>query len=411
MKLRRFGVKAQTFITRPVELDKRMTILEGSVRSSKTFAMMVKLLALCRYDVEGQRVITGKSKNSIYRNVLLDLFNLVGKRNYSYNRQTGELWLFGSMWIVIGAKDEGSEAQIRGMTIGIAYSDETTLMPRSFFMQLMARMSPENARFYSTTNPADPYHYLKREYIDKKELADEIETIHFTLDDNPNLSRKVRQIYERMYTGVFYLRFILGLWVVAEGAIYRDAWTFVTKYTDATRPVALRNRGGHQRRVIAIDYGTVNPMVMLDIFDTGLQHFVDREYYWDSKKEMKQKTDAQYVQDFIAFVNAGGPEAFDIVVDPSAASFIAALQEAGYYVTDADNEVIDGIRMTSTLLHRRMVAYHESCENFEREMQTYAWNDKKAQLGEEEPIKTNDHTPDAFRYYVKTTVPNWRLAA
>lgn len=415
-RLRRFGAKAHKFITRPVCFDRRITILEGSVRSSKTFSMMVKLLALCRYEVGGQRVITGQSKNTIYQNVLLDLFELVGRRNYSYNRQTGELMLFGVRWIVIGAKDEGSEKLIRGMTIGIAYSDETALMPRSFFLQLLARMSPEGARLYCTTNPDNPYHYLKREFMDNKELSGDIEVIHFTLADNPNLSARVRALYERMYVGVFYLRFILGLWVVAEGAIYRDVWAKAEKYTAAQRPAGLSQRGGYQRRCIAIDYGTTNPTVFLDVFhatalvDKRQRHFVDREYYWDSNKEMRQKTDAEYADDLEAFIAEGGAEGADIILDPSAASFAAELRGRGLVVTDADNEVIDGIRMTAALLGNGMVAYSEQCENFEREMQTYAWNKKKAEAGEEEPIKQNDHSPDGFRYYVKTTIPNWRLA-
>lgn len=424
--LRRFGLKAHSFITRPVELDRRMTILEGSVRSSKTFSMMVKLLALCKYRVGGQRVITGVSKNTIYQNVLIDLFDLVGRKNYHYNRQTGELYLFGVRWIVVGARDEGSEKLIRGMTIGIVYSDEVSLMPKSFFLQLMARMSPAGARFYATTNPDNPYHYLKRDFIDNAELRNDLEVIHFTLDDNPNLSRRTREMYERMYTGVFYMRFILGLWVVAEGAIYRDVWDRVHKYglTEriqltngvqthiAARPVGLRQRGGHVKRTIAIDYGTTNPCVFLDIFDDGLDLWVDREYYWDSRREMRQKTDREYADDLERFVAAGSAEFCDIVVDPSAASFIAELRLRGFVVIEADNEVADGIRMTSAMMGAGRVHVNiDECPNLEREMQTYAWNEKKAKAGEEEPIKANDHSPDAFRYKIKTHIPEWRLAA
>jgi PBSX family phage terminase large subunit len=416
-KLRRFGEKSHAFIVRPVCFDCRITILEGSIRSSKTFSMMVKLLALCKYEVGGQRVISGKSKNTIYQNVLLDLFELIGRRNYSYNRQTGELMLFGVRWIVIGAMDEGSEKLIRGMTIGIAYSDETALMPRSFFLQLLARMSPEGARLYCTTNPDNPYHYLKREFMDNKELlaAGDIEVIHFTLDDNPNLSTKVRKLYERMYVGVFYLRFILGLWVVAEGAIYRDVWEKVHKY--AVTPLGLRARFGHQKRCIAIDYGTTNPCVFLDIYDTGHGHYIDREYYWDSKLKMRSKTDKEYADDLEMFAAGrgawagdGSDEPFTIILDPSAASFRAELTSRGFYVRDADNEVIDGIRMTAALCNSGNVYLNERCENTDREMQTYAWNEKAAANGEEEPIKKNDHCPDAWRYYVKTEIPQWRLA-
>jgi PBSX family phage terminase large subunit len=420
VKLKRFGAKAHAFLMRHPAHDKRMTLLEGSVRSSKTVAMMVKLLALCRYEVDGQRVITGKSKNTIYQNVLIDLFDLVGKDNYGYNRQTGELWLYGVLWIVIGAKDEGSEALIRGMTIGICYSDETSLMPRSFFMQLMARMSPEGARFYGTTNPDNPYHYLKAEVMDRaKELPGGLTVIHFTLDDNPNISKATRAYYEKMFTGVFYLRYILGLWVVAEGAIYREAWAKATRYTAADRHPGLRNAGGHARRTITIDYGTHNPTVFLDVYDTFTGKIkVDREYYYDSQKAMHEKTDSEYADDLEAFARGtgewegqGSAEYFDIVLDPSAASFAAELRKRGYVVIDADNEVLDGIRMTASAISSGLIEIAAECVNGDREMQTYAWNAKKAKQGEEAPIKTHDHWPDALRYYVKTLVPEWRLAA
>lgn len=426
-KLKRFGRKALDFIRTPVELDPRITILEGSIRSSKTFAMLAKLLPLCRYQVDGSRVITGNSKGSIYRNVLHDLFSVIGKRNYRYNRNSGELWLFGVLWFVIGAKDERAEETIRGMTIGIAYSDETVLLPRSFFLQLLARMSPAGARLYCTTNPDNPYHFLKAEYMDNPELnagvpwtkateapetRGSLRVIHFTLDDNPNLDRAARQMYEKMYTGVFYLRMILGLWVIAEGAIYRDVWPKVLMYTEAERPLGLRMRGGHQRRYITIDYGTTNPTVFLDIYDTGRRHYVDREYYWDSKKEMRSKTDAEYADDLQKFIADGSPEMPIVVIDPSAASFIAELRKRGVPVMEADNEVLDGIRMTMTLVNSGALAVCDTCVMFAREMQTYAWNDKAAnKTGEEAPVKQHDHAPDAFRYYVKTMIPEWRLAA
>ena len=405
-RLKRFGQKAHTFITRPVADDKPMTILEGSIRSSKTFAVMAKLLPLCRYKVGGQRVITGVSKNTIYQNVLLDLFELVGRRNYRYNRQAGELTLFGVRWIVIGAKDEGSEKLIRGMTIGVAYSDEVALMPKSFFLQLMARMSPDGARFYGTTNPDNPYHYLKTEYIENPELVNDLEVIHFTLDDNPNLSRRTRERYERMYTGVFYRRFILGLWVIAEGAIYRDSLTDSTWYTDADRPIGLLQRPA--ARYIGVDYGTTNPCVFLDVYDDGRTMWQEKEYYWDSKKEFRQKTDQEYADDLELFA---GPDrrGLVVVVDPSASSFKVELVKRGFLVKNAVNDVSPGLRRTAAALRSGMYQVHTRCVHTKRELQTYAWNEKAAKRGEEEPIKQNDHAPDAVRYTVHTMLPTWRL--
>jgi PBSX family phage terminase large subunit len=222
-----FGPRALTFAMRPPESDCTINILEGAVRSGKTWSLHTKALYCCFYDVTGLKIFTGVSKQSIFNNVLKDLFDIVGPNNYSYNRQTGQLKLFDSDWLVIGAKDEGSERYIRGMTVGIAICDELTLMPRSFFQMLLSRMSPEGARLYGTTNPDNPYHWLKTDYLDNHELRARkiLWSDHFTMVDNPNLTSEFIESQKRLYTGFFYKRFIEGLWVMAEGAIYKDSWS------------------------------------------------------------------------------------------------------------------------------------------------------------------------------------------
>jgi PBSX family phage terminase large subunit len=413
VNLQPFGVKAYTFMTTPPQDDKFFTLLEGSIRSSKTWAMMMKLFLLCEYDVEGHRVITGKSKNSVHKNVLKDLFDLIGSENYRYSRTTGELWLFGVEWVVIGAKDEGSEALIRGMTIGICYSDETALMPKSFFDQLMGRMSPKGARFYGTTNPDTPFHYLMEEVINGEGYKGRINVIHFTLDDNPNLSPRTRRRYEAQFTGVFYQRFILGLWVVAEGAIYRDALGTQCEVTEDQWPIGLYT--SYARRLIFVDYGTVNPCVFLDVYDDGRTMWQDQEYYWDSRKEMKQKTDSELADDLDALVGAN-KRGVIVVCDPSAASFKLALNKRGYLVKDADNDVEAGLRRTASALHKGIYRIRKGGAGPKAntktwlELSTYAWDPKAAKRGEEAVIKANDHCPDAVRYGIHTMIPAARLA-
>lgn len=422
MNLKPFGKKAWDFIMTPVEDDPFFTLLEGSIRSSKTWAMMVKLLALSRYEVEGHKVITGRSKNAIRQNVLKDLFDMVGRGNYKYNNQTGLLYIFGTEWTVIGAKDEGSEALIRGMTIGVCYSDETVLMPKSFFLQLLARMSPEGARFYGTTNPDTPFHFLMDEVINNKDYLGDpndqenfpcrIKIIHFTLDDNPNLSARTRRRYESTYVGMFYQRFILGLWVVAEGAIYRDCLGHQCEADESNWPIGLFT--SYAARYIPVDYGTGNPTVFLDVYDDGRTLWQNKEYYWDSKKEMRQKTDEEYADDFEAFV---GPNRRGViaVVDPSAASFKLCLVKRGFMVKDAVNDVMPGIRRTSSALKMGMYKIRKGPNNEHNkktwlELSAYAWDEKKAKRGVEEPIKANDHAADPVRYVIHTMIPNWRLA-
>ena len=412
MKINRFGEKAHKFITTPIKDDSRITILEGSVRSSKTFAMHPKLLILNETGPEGLGIITGVSKNTIYDNVLRDLFDIIGKRNYRYNRMTGDLELFGKPWKVVGAKDEGSEKYIRGITLAKAYCDELILMPEAFFKQLLNRMSIEGARLYGTTNPGTPFHWLYREYItDPEKLASNmVKVLHFGLNDNPSLAAEYKDFIKSAYKGVFYQRFILGLWVVAEGAIYKDAWTDENIFTDA-EIAAKRLDKDYVDRYVVIDYGTTNPCVFLDIVDDGDTLWCLREYYWDSKEQTQQKTDAQYADDLQAWMT----EDSQIIVDPSAASFKAELLQRGIVSfgddINGDNEVLDGIRMTSAMLARKKFKVHESCTNTKIELQAYSWDEKAALRGEEKPLKEHDHTCDCVRMAIKTKIPSWRLAA
>ena len=408
-----FGVKAHTFITRHPNNDTKYTLLEGSVRSSKTWAVNAKIiLQLCKYMVSGKRVILGVTKQTVYKNILLDIFSVIGKDNYSYNRASGELWLFGTQWFVIGARDEASYKQILGMTIGVVIIDEWTEFPRSFTMQLFLRMSPPGARLYATSNPGTPQHYLFTEVIHDESFANDLTVIHFTLDDNPNIDNTTKAQIIASQKGVYYQRYILGLWVVAEGAIYKDAWSDDLYYDDSSVPITLYGQGGYVNHIIAVDYGTTNPCCFLEAIDDGECAWWDREYYWDSKKEMIQKTDQQYVEDLINFINDSrikfrrNPR---IIVDPSAASFKVACIQAGLWVVDADNDVEVGIRRVATLMTTKRNRFHRELINFHRERGLYAWDPKAAEKGKEEPIKMNDHAMDTVRYGDADLYPEWRI--
>jgi len=405
-----YGRRAERFAMRPLEEDCPINILEGAVRSGKTWSLIPKILYGCAYNVGGRRIITGVSKQSVYNNVLVDIFDWIGPKNYNYNQSTGKLRLFDTEWIVIGAKDEGSERYLRGITVGIAICDELSLMPQSFFQMLLTRMSPQGARLYGTTNPDSPYHWLKKDYLDNEELKANgtLWTDHFTMADNPNLTPEFVARQSRMYTGFFYKRFIQGLWVLAEGAIYKDSWSDGLLYASKDQPMGLKGEGGYQMRCIAVDYGTTNPMVFLDIYDDGTIYWVTREYYWDSVAEGRQKTDAEYASDLVEFIGLG--RGAMVIIDPSAASFKTELIRRGMWIADADNEVSEGIRVTSMLLNQKLIRFcRETTPRTVQEMQSYAWDKKAAERGEEKPLKTHDHGPDALRYFVKSQVPFWRL--
>jgi phage terminase large subunit len=100
-----------------------------------------------------------------------------------------------------------------------------------------------------------------------------------------------------------------------------------------------------------------------------------------------------------------------IILDPSAASFKAELRSRGLRIKDADNEVSDGIRMTSTMIAQNKIKMvKDKCRRSIGDITSYIWDEKAAQRGEEKPVKVADHGADALRYFVKTIIRARRLA-
>lgn len=399
----KWGPKHLEFICNPIQQDARINILDGSVRSGKTVAMIPKWLTYIEQGPPGLLLMTGVSKDTLYDNVLNDLFDTVGQENYTYNRQTGDLVLFGRKIKVIGAKDEGSEKYLRGKTLAGAYCDEVSLMPERFFNQLLNRMSVAGSKLYATTNPDTPFHYLYKNFLtDENKLASGmVKRYHMLLDDNPNLDPEYLNFIKGAYTGMWYKRMIEGQWVNAEGLIY-DSFNESMEYE------TLPEWDYPVDHFIAIDYGTTNPMVFLDIVDTGDIVYVDREYYWNSRTEQRQKSDNEYLQDLFKFM--GNAEKYTaVIIDPSAASFIALLRQNGVVVIEADNSVLDGIRLMSTMFNLGKLKVAKSCTNFRQELSVYQWDETSALKGIEKPVKANDHACDACRYFCKTIVQEWRM--
>lgn len=401
-----FGNKMLNFITTPFDQDARINILEGSVRSGKTVGMIPKWLNYIKYGPPGLLLMTGVSKDTIYDNVLQDLFDTLGTDNYKYNSQKGSLEIFSRKIKVIGAKDEGSEKYLRGKTIAGAYCDELTLMPEKFFKQLLNRMSVKGAKLYATTNPDSPYHYLYTEYItDEEKLSSGmVKAYHFMLDDNPNLDDEYKDFIRNAYTGFWYLRMIEGQWVVAQGAVY-DMWdkqenTFV----DEDLVPGFKHLA---QRYISIDYGAQNPTVFLDCWDDGDTVWILNEYYHDGRNT-KQKENSEYADDLIKFIGDQQPRF--VIIDPSAAAFKVTLRNRGIRTKDADNEVLEGIRMTATMIAKRKLKVHrKNCPNFLKEVSSYVWDEKAIERGVEQPLKANDHAMDAARYMIKTAIRPRRI--
>ena len=301
---------------------------------------------------------------------------------------------------IFGGKDERSQDLIQGITLAGVFFDEVALMPESFVNQATGRCSVDGSKFWFNCNPDGPYHWFKQNWIDRRKEKHLI-YLHFTMDDNLSLSEAVKQRYRGMYSGVFYKRYIQGLWCMAEGIIY-DMFSedhHVRKLKDFAGQLI-----GHNRYV-SCDYGTQNATVFL-LWEKGLDGvwYCTREYYYSGRDTGKQKTDSQYADDLEKWLN--GTRIRGIIVDPAAASFIAELRKRGYKVVKAKNDVEDGIRLVSTLLNLGKIVFEEGCVNTRKEFASYIWDEKAAEHGEDKPVKQFDHAMDALRYFCYTILNN-----
>ncbi|MCG8401380.1 MAG: PBSX family phage terminase large subunit [Firmicutes bacterium] len=372
------------------ESTARLNIWEGAVRSSKTICSIVRWLEYIKDGPPGDYLMTGKTERTLKRNILDPLEQIVGNKRFRYNRGMGEAYLAGRRIYVAGAADERAEGKIRGMTLAGAYGDELTLWPESFFKMLLSRLSVPGAKFFGTTNPDSPYHWLQAEYLKKEGL--DLRSWHFMLEDNPNLDPVYVGALKKEYAGLWYKRFILGLWVLAEGAIY-DMWDEDVHLIECPAK--------HQEYGVAIDYATATVMTFGLYGITGNKVYLIREYYYDAKKKGRQKTDSEFAGDFKVFLGDIVPR--NIYLDPSATSFKAELRKAGYnQVKDADNDVLNGIRLVATFLNTGRFFVDRSCQETAKEFASYVWDPKAQERGEDKPLKQNDHAMDRNRYFIFT---------
>jgi len=380
--------------------DGKYNFAIGSVRSGKTVASNFAFMKFAASDVPGPFIMLGRTEHSIRTNILTPFADFLG-RHFHYKAGARKLFLAGREIHVVGASDLKAEARIRGSTYAGALVDEITVIPEAVFRQLTYRLSVPGARLYGTTNPDSPYHWFKQQYLDKADNPDlAIKVWTFTFPDNPSLEESyIRKIKAESH-GLWYKRFIEGLWVLAEGAVFDffDDALHVIEYPP--------NRGSEY--AVGIDYGTTNPCAFAMIGynpETFPKLWVEKEYYYDSQKANRQKTDSEYAENLAAFVEGYPVQA--IYIDPSAASFKAEMRKCGIEnILDADNDVINGIRKVGEYLNSGSFKVCRQCKNAISEFSNYIWDAKAALRGIEKPLKQHDHMMDAMRYVLYTRYKN-----
>lgn len=394
--------------------SKDIIVADGAVRAGKTVIMSMSYVIWAMSNFNYCKFgMAGKTIGSFRRNVLFSLKIILKARGFKVIEHRTDNYLeikkgkIVNYFHIFGGKDERSQDIVQGFTSAGFFFDEVALMPESFVNQAIARCSEEGRKIWFNCNPDGPFHWFKVEWLDKLDEKNGFE-IHFLLDDNPSLSEKTKEFYRRNFRGVFYDRFILGLWVAAEGVIYS---MFNKKMIIDAIPKMVRIL----KKWIGVDYGQSNATVFILIglgSDNNL--YILDEYYHEGRKAQVQKSPSKYAKDFKKWLIANGVEGMpvryeDIFIDPSAKGFMLQLHEEGVNgIKEANNEVLKGIELMSSILDCNILRILKRCKNTIIEFSAYRWDPKAQEKGEDKPIKENDHAMDAIRYVINGTRLTWQ---
>lgn len=395
----------------------KIALWSGAVRSGKTFiSLFAFLFAILKAPRTGNIIIVGRTLDTINGNLMSLLTNpeifgpLVKYVKYTPGAKSAQI--LGRTVHLYGANDASSEAKIRGLTVSLAYVDEATILPESFWKMLVTRLSVDGARMLATTNPGSKSHWLRKEWILK---AREKNLVHFafTMDDNPSLSDEFKADMRASFAGVFYLRFIEGKWTNAEGAVY-SMWDEQRHLIDhADLPPISRTLA------VGMDYGTTNTTAALLLGLTDEQHprlvFIDEWHYSADEHHGETIPDIELSRQFRDWLTSKhGPDGDYIpapefvFLDPSAASMRAQLHQDGITPWPANNAVLDGIADIANLLTQDKLIVTTRCKTFLAEVTEYEWDAKASEEGRDEVVKRDDHAMDAARYAVRSTVAQWQ---
>ena len=379
------------------DYEKEAIVCDGAVRSGKTLAMGLSFFLWAMICFDGKRFgVCGKTIASLRRNVLaeilpqLEQLGAAWKEKRSENLVTVTFRGHRNQFYIFGGRDESSASLIQGITFAGILLDEVALMPQSFVEQACARCSVAGSRLWFNCNPAGPSHWFYKSWIQEAEKRNCLR-LHFTMDDNPSLTPQIRERYQKLYTGVFYRRFVLGQWAQAEGRVY-DFFE-----PEMAKPVP---EGRFEKWYISCDYGTVNPTSMgLWGLQKGVWYRTE-EFYFSSREAQRQMTDEEYADALKKLAGQRNIEA--VIVDPSAASFIEVLRRRGWRVRKAENDVVSGIRLVSDCLKDGRMIICQGCGALLKEMDEYVWD--LSSSAKDKVKKEHDHAMDDMRYFAATVL-------
>ena len=385
-------MEKQRFSRKQIEYWKnancRWNFKAGATRAGKTFIDYWMIMRRIRERIgkPGLVVILGVTKSTIERNVLEPMRQIYGDSMVGSINNSNRCYLFGEVVYCLGAEKVSQVSKIRGSSIKYCYGDEVAEWNEEVFELLKSRLDTDYSCFDGALNPQGPNHWLK-EFLDDTEL--DIYCQKYTIFDNPFLPKKFVDDLCKEYSGsVYYKRYILGEWALAEGLVY----PMFSREKHVVKGEIEFHR--NSQYFVSIDYGTVNPFA-IGVFEfDGRKSTMIKEFHHRGGSENRVDNEKYYKQ---MCDTIGKLPIQYILVDPSAAGFIETIKKyAKYIVKGADNDVLNGIQEVTKYLNMGLLKIHESCVETLKEFEGYAWDDKD----DDEVIKENDHHMDLIRYYI-----------
>ncbi len=359
---------------------KRINLLEGSVRSGKTWISLIlwaMWVATCPKDA--QFLMAAKTLTALERNNLNLLSSLVGADNFSFSTQAKKATLFGRTVYLEGASDVRAENKIRGLTLTGAYIDELTLVDEEFFIMLLSRLSEPEAKLFATTNPDSPNHWLMTNYINRAEAGElDFLRIKFLLDDNPYLTKEYVKNLKSEYTGVFYERFINGEWRAAEGVVYPDFANNPDEYIKKTPPEDINFA------TVGVDFGgnkSAHAFVCLG-FTKGFRSCVVLDEFY--LKE--QISPDRLCSEFVAFLKKQKEKykVYEAYCDSAETTLICGLKNAverEHIAVDVKKakktKILDRIRFFNTMIASGRFTVLANCKNVISALLCALWDSDK----------------------------------
>jgi len=375
----------------------KINIAHGSVRSGKTVGVVFRFMQALDMCPGTKIYICGKTFDTAYRNVVRLIMESEEMAIFRpFCSWSGKTFYFKNKEVtLLGAKDTGAIGNFQGDTWDLCYCNEIALYPDNIIDMIQTRLSKPTSLCFADCNPSHPTHKIKQ-WIDRANSGDKnYYQLHFTLDDNPYVDDNYKSFVRDSLSGVFYKRMYLGLWCLAEGAIF-DFFDYTT-YTVDSPPRSA------DYWIASIDYGSVNPFCCLLIgvntghyTQEGMQMWVEKEYFWDPKSKGRQKVNSEFADDVRNFLEPYSIK--QLYIDPSAEAFSLDLKRRGLRPVHANNDVYNGIQKMCADFRDGRILICRECKNLIREIESYVWDTKQAERGKDEPVKKDDHAIDALRY-------------